>query len=144
MSARLLTPAGSIELFAVVDSVAVIVCNGPVTADVVTVVFVITVAVPGVSVVADCVGGGGGLEAIRVVVFSDVVDVVSIDVVVCDVDEVAVFVVDDVVISAVAGALLFHSWRLNVSTISTLLFNSSLQWLCNTRRNIVYHSRMVF
>jgi hypothetical protein len=109
MSARLLTPVGSVEFFAVVDAAAVVVCNGPVTADVVAVVFVISVEVAGVSVVADCVGGGGGLDAIRVVVFSDVVDVVSIDVVVCDVDEVAVVVVDDVVISAVAGALLFHS-----------------------------------
>jgi|LakMenEpi03Aug12_release.lakeMendotaPanAssembly.Ray.scaffolds.fasta_scaffold736122_1 hypothetical protein len=117
MSARLLTPVGSVEFFAMVDSVAVVVCNGPFTADVVVVVLVITVAVAGVSVVADVAVVSGGSEAIRVVVFSDVVAVVSRDVVVCD---VAVVVVDDVVISAVAGALLFHSWRLNVSTISTL------------------------
>jgi hypothetical protein len=105
MSARLLTPVGSVvvpvEFFAMVDSVAVIVCNESATT-VVDVVLAISVAVAGVSVV-----GGGNLEVIRVVVFSDVVDVVSIDVVVCAVAEVVVAVVEDVVISAVA--LLFHS-----------------------------------
>ncbi len=84
--------------------------------------------------------GGAGLEAIRVVVLADVVAVVSGDVVVC---EVVVVVVDDVVISAVAVALLFHSCRLNVSTISTFYFNS----ICNgyvTQDELLYHSRMVF